>query len=37
MENARDRLLFLHTIVDMFKEIILDIHEFGKGALIYIG
>jgi len=30
IENPKDRQTFFSSIYDMFKELIIDIHEFGK-------
>ena len=35
-ENPKERVGFLHSIVDTFKEIILDIHEFSEGGKLSI-
>jgi len=33
MDNSRDRVAFLYGIVDMFKEAVLDVHEFGDAGM----
>ena len=29
-EHHKQRVVFLYAIIDMFREIVLDIHEFGE-------
>lgn len=36
LENSRDKLNFLYGIADMFREAILDIHEFGDGGKLLL-
>ena len=35
IDNIKDRQNFFNSIMDMFKELILDIHEFGKILLLF--
>ena len=32
LEHPRERVAFLHTIIDTFREVILDLHEFGDSG-----
>ena len=37
MDNVRDRMALLHSIVDTFKDILMELHEYGDaGTLINI-
>ena len=31
MENTRDRLNFVNNLVDMFKELVFDLHDYDTG------
>lgn len=34
LDNVKDRQNFFTSIMDMFRELIIDIHEFGKVFLV---
>ncbi|KAK6190294.1 hypothetical protein SNE40_002199 [Patella caerulea] len=35
MDNSKDRLLFINSMMDMFKELILDMHEFTESEEVH--
>ena len=30
MDHSRDRVALLHTIIETFKELVLELHEYGE-------
>lgn len=34
MDNVKDRCQYFNSVLDMFRELIMDLHEFSDGGIV---